>query len=58
MKPIEFMPGRAALRLSPVLAEGDMAVPLGLQVVALFLQKDASENRQVQKRTIATTFIT
>lgn len=52
------MPGRAALRLSPVLAEGDMAVPLGLQVVALFLQKDASENRQVQKRTIATTFIT
>jgi hypothetical protein len=58
MKPIEFVPRRAALGLSPVLADGDMAVPLGLQVGALFLQKDVSENRQVQKHTIATTFIT
>lgn len=46
MKPIEHMPTMAALGLMPILANGDTLVPQGLQVVALFLQKDVSENRQ------------
>src|SRR6266700_218000 len=46
MKPIEYMATMTALNLTPGLADGDMALPLFLQAVALFLQEDIGQHRQ------------
>src|SRR5712691_11294009 len=46
MKPIEHMPTMTALDLTPSFANSDMALPLLLQAVALFLQEDIGEHRQ------------
>jgi hypothetical protein len=46
MKPVEQMPPMAALDLPSGFANGDVALPLFLQTVALFLQKDIGQHRQ------------
>src|SRR5436305_1502401 len=46
MKPIEHMPTMAALDFPPRLSNGDMALPLLLQTIALFFQEDISQYRQ------------
>ena len=46
MKPIEHLPTMAALDLTAGLANGDVALPLRLQAVALFLQEDIGQHRQ------------
>ncbi len=46
MKPIEHMPPIATLDFAPGLANGDMPLPLGLQAVAFFFQKDIGQHRQ------------
>lgn len=44
MKPIKHMSTMATLDLTPGLANGDMALPLVLQTVALFLEEDIREH--------------
>src|SRR6266516_565882 len=46
MKPIEHMPPMATLALTAGLANGDVALPLLLQAVALLLQEDIGQHRQ------------
>ncbi len=46
MKPIEHVSAMAALDLLSGFANGDVALPLFLQTVALFLQKDIGKPRQ------------
>jgi hypothetical protein len=46
MKPIEHMTTMAALNFPPGLTNGDMALPLLLQAVALFLQEDIGKHGQ------------
>src|SRR5438034_3512388 len=46
MKPIKHMSTMATLDLTPGLANGDMALPLLLQTVALFLEEDIREHSQ------------
>lgn len=43
MKPIEYMSALAALDVTPSLSNGDMALPLRLQAVTFFLQKDIGQ---------------
>ena len=47
MKPIEQVSVMATLDLMAGLPNGNMALPLGLQTVALFLQEDIGQHRQV-----------
>ena len=46
MKPIEQVPPMAALDFTPSLPNGDRALPLRLQAVALFLQEDIGQHGQ------------
>lgn len=46
MKPIEYMSALAALDVTPSLSNGDMALPLRLQAVTFFLQKDVGQHGQ------------
>jgi hypothetical protein len=46
MKPIEHLPTMAALDLTPSFANGDVALPLPLQAVALLLQEDIGQHGQ------------
>src|SRR6266516_3498867 len=46
MKPVEQMSSMATLDFTPSLSNGDRALPLPLQAVALFLQEDISQHGQ------------